>query len=157
MNIGVFSALFILLCVSAGYPETAPSGSSSVLYEDEFGFTGDLNGRMPVTTTGSSAWTSANFEANGSSVAATVPFRTAYLPFMPREGFIYTLSASLSIGTNASSWVSLGFNSPSPNTNLEFSGDGGIGTVILRNSGQVHWFPGPGSHGLSSIPVADDL
>ncbi len=99
----------------------AGAASASTIYFDNFsGSTapGTLNGAAPTVTTGSATWTADSLWSEGGYINSGSSARlSAYLPFTPVAGHIYTLSAGLEVTkeTNPSDtgtgdyWFALGF------------------------------------------------
>lgn len=132
----------------------ALSSQAAIIYSDDFNFTGNLNGRTPTETTGGATWTADGtiWTSDGNSVTPGAPTRTAYLPFVPQTGMIYELSARMSNASGGTGiWVSLGFNqNAAPDVAANFTGNAGIGTVILRDNGNNQMYAGPAVSGASS-------
>lgn len=97
--------------------------ASTVLYSDDFsGLSTDvLTGTTPDTTIGANTWTArdttnTSFRADGSiaGTSGTTAQNTgsAFLPFSPTVGYIYTMDVRLSqpTGTVAAEWASIGFS-----------------------------------------------
>ena len=148
-----------------------------VIYYDHFdGPEGaGLNGTVPQITTGGAAWVAgSNFDADG-----TIMFEnsgmgdSAYLPFVPREGHVYTLSATIIalvspyrtiIGTN--DWVGVGFTESNEDPGSRFFDDNGtrnpVYWAMTRTSdagSNDQTFVGPGeADSLDSATLsADDI
>src|SRR4051812_30250778 len=107
--------LSVVLC---GATTAIIRADNTILYQDSFTATGDLNGRAPETATnsfgasGTALW-GTNFGAwtvNGSEaeVNTTGGQRGAWLSFTPQTGHIYTLSTDLnpiSSGSSTGHWL----------------------------------------------------
>jgi hypothetical protein len=130
------------------------SSQAATIYSDDFNFTGTLNTRTPTETTGGAQWVSSDtiWTANGSSLSPGAATRSAYLPFVPQSGMIYELTARMSNADSTSTnWISLGFNAnAAPEVTANFTGNNGIGTVILRENGQNQTYSGPAVGGVGS-------
>lgn len=143
-----------IISTLAGGALLSVSSQAAIIYQDDFNFTGSLNGRTPTQTTGGATWTSSDtiWTADGSSLNPGVATRTAYLPFQPQNGMIYELTARMSnASSNNANWISLGFNqNEAPGITTNFTGSEGIGTVILRENGQNQTYSGPNVSGVGS-------
>jgi hypothetical protein len=99
----------------------AGAASASTIYSDNFSGSstpGTLNGAAPTVTTGSATWTADSLWSDSGYINSGSSARlSAYLPFTPVAGHIYTLSAGLEVTkeTNPSDtvagdyWFGLGF------------------------------------------------
>jgi hypothetical protein len=120
-------------------PEPSP-----VVYEDSFTRSGYLNGTAPdVANTGGATWTTAHpyWTTNGSEATAeTGPVTAnAFLPFVPEEGKVYTLSMDLvsDITWDTNSWAMFGFTNSNATADhsLWNAADASISTYY-RNTAQ---------------------
>ena len=133
------------------------SAQAAIIYQDDFNFSGSLNGRTPNQTTGSN-WTAfGTWTGNGASITPGEANRSAYLPFVPQSGMIYELTAGMSNASgSATTWISLGFSeSGTPPSNNNFT-SGGIATVILRDNSLNQTYAGSGvanSSGSLNFPT----
>lgn len=141
------------------------SSAATVIYADDFNFTGGMNGRTPTITTGGATWNTVvsaadAWSGNGSSVNSTTAVRSALLPFTPEDGYIYELSVKMSgasTGTS-SNWISVGFGLPTSTTSGNFTSgapNGGNGTMILRENGNYGSFTSRGgTNSITGTPSA---
>ncbi len=125
------------MMVSAGLAGTA---SATVIYQDSFtgsSTLGSLNGAKPTIDTGNATWTAPSSGSYGFSDSGyfsasqnTTRYVTAFLPFVPTAGEVYTLSASFDITSLASAsndygaWAGLGFMTASPTPGSGWDGGG---------------------------------
>ncbi len=161
LAITAFAAAALAL---AGLASTA---SASIIYQDSFDRTGALNASTSAPTdTNNATWTAASLISTSTTSGgyANLPsntWGTAYLPFTPVNGNIYTLIASLNpITGTTTNWLAFGFltagnvNTSTPNMGawiglLErdnrgsqvFNGDGGSanGPTSPNNPGYTTW------------------
>jgi len=90
---------------------------TNILYQDQFtGTSGALNGRTPDTVAmsgnawrGGSAWTAGNIGGVNEATAPAGSYQDAFLPFVPVQGCVYTLSATLDDLGGDGNWLALGF------------------------------------------------
>ncbi len=115
------AAVAFTIAAVAGLDGTA---SAAVIYQDSFNRTGALNGSTPSPTDSNSAtWTAPSSSSYASTTGGQASFNgsdrvTAYLPFTPVSGNIYTLTASLDPGNSGNgNWLGFGFFT-SPTTTL---------------------------------------
>ncbi len=119
------AAFAAVACI--GLASTA--SASTIIYQDNFGGTSStpLNGATPTTDNGtSSTWTAttngtnSSFYDNGSASETSAAGALGYLNFMPVSGYIYTLSATLSLPTSSAdtnsnetnwNWFAVGYAS----------------------------------------------
>ena len=95
----------------------AASVNAGVIYEDSFTRSDLVNGTSPdVVNTGGATWTAApdwNTYVDGTTAKTTTggARASAYLPFTPAAGYIYTLSMDLVVDEtyDSNSWLALGF------------------------------------------------
>jgi hypothetical protein len=129
------SSLFrplILIC----FLVASTSQAENIYYDNFDGPAGmELNGSIPDVTSGGETWVAGgNFSADG-----TITFDnssmgdSAYLPFVPQDGYIYELSAKIdsrpssyrgSAGVN--DWIALGFTLYNESPELRFFDDSGV-------------------------------
>jgi hypothetical protein len=145
------------------------ASASTVIYADDFNFSGAMHGRTPTTTTGGATWntlvttTTPNtdpWSGNGTSVNSSTDIRSAMLPFTPVDGYIYELSVKMSGASTATSskWISVGFGLPDATTSGNFTSvapNGGNGTMILRENGAYGSFTTRGgTNNITGTPAA---
>ena len=145
----------------------AHPASAVVIFQDDFsGGAGDLNGLAPTTRPGSETWTAAPiFNADGSvDRPASINQGSMTLPFVPQNGFIYNLDASLTGVNGNGNWLALGFSNgqSSDGVSDRFITDDvvGIAWMLLRgdtssNTNQVHLGTGAlgvGNGGIGATP-----
>ncbi len=129
----IFFALVIALAVG-------DRSAADTLYYDNFDGPADvnLNGLAPDITIGSNVWVAgADFDANGAIVWDGNGFGdSAYLPFSPADGYIYTLSATIDVysGPNVpdNNWVAVGFTPSNAVPDARFFNDAG-------NRNPIYW------------------
>jgi autotransporter-associated beta strand protein len=111
-----------------GLATNAVRAQTYTLLSDDFSRTGVLDGS--TTTTGNAAWiANANVSTDGVQASTLDQNQNAYLPFTPKAGFIYTLTAKLNATeTPGDSWGAFGFSG-----GTDTSGNG--------------WFPGSPAYG----------
>ncbi len=113
------------LAVTALAGLVGPASASNIIYQDSFGGSstlGTLDGAAPTTGSMGVTWAAPSSNTYGfsdsgytSASATTTRYATAYLPFTPVTGEVYTLSASFNITGLASAsndygaWMGLGF------------------------------------------------
>lgn len=89
------------------------TATAVIIYYDDFNRTGALNGSSPDITTGGATWTAPSgfttSTGGGGQVDTGNPDGTAYLPFVPEWGYVYTLRAELNGSLDGGSWAGLGF------------------------------------------------
>jgi uncharacterized sulfatase len=102
--------------------------AQTTLFSDDFsGGTGNINSLAPDVRPGSETWTASPvFNADGSVDRPTSSNQGSMtLPFIPANGFIYTLDASFSGVTGDTDWLAFGFangQSATSTTNDRFVG-----------------------------------
>lgn len=130
---------FLIHCVNVVHPSPLHSFHETIaLHSEDFaGPANNLNGMTPDVTTTAANWTApttAVFSGDGSLSGTTSS--TAHLPFSPQHGFIYTLTATIEMGTTGgTSWAAFGFLRTSPGTGEIHTGApaGGIVWALTRN------------------------
>lgn len=100
------------------------------------------NGTTPDITTNGAVWVGgANFDAD---VTVTYPAGdatmgdSAYLTFVPQDGFVYRLSAKVDSRksvprNNANDWIGIGFTQSNASPELRFFDDSGV------NNNPIYW------------------
>jgi hypothetical protein len=113
-----------------------------ILYYDDFdGPAGaDVNGTTPDITTDGAVWSAGpNFDADGTVTYDNSSMGdSAYLPFVPQDGFIYRLSAKIDtrvspFRNNANDWIGIGFTQSNASPELRFFDDSGV------NNNPIYW------------------
>jgi hypothetical protein len=150
---------------------------AATIYSDNFdGGTVVINDTTPDTTTAGAKWVAnENWKADGSiaQVANTSADHSAFLPFTPESGKIYTLTATLSQPTGTTNgagramWAAIGFTNDTlgtadgNNTESFFAGDNAASPLVLwrpdygsPGNGRAVSFTGMGTTGASNIAVA---
>jgi hypothetical protein len=145
--------VWLVLCAAAA--------SGAVIYEHHFNGSRQvsLNGLAPDT--GQSVWIAhSDWRADGTAGS----YSSATLPFVPRTGAVYRLSARLTEVTGNGDWLALGFaagSSTSRGTNSDRFIEGATagGPWMLRRGDQAaapdQAFTGPGTVGGADIPTLD--
>ncbi|MGH9345123.1 MAG: hypothetical protein ACRD19_15355, partial [Terriglobia bacterium] len=135
-----------------------PLGHAQLIYSNTFnGGTTNINQSTPTVATddagaaSSAIWKDA---ANSTMLYANGTVNTAegdsdLLPFTPENGYIYTLTASVTFSGNPGSWVGLGFAEDywypgDGEAQFNESGVNGYDWAILNeSSGNLQYFSGP--------------
>ena len=144
------------LAVACLLSPVGPASAATIYFDPLDGSSSsNLNGTKPEdrggTGTGNN-WNAASlFDADGSVASGS---GSAWLPFTPQSGFIYTLSADVETteGGEDDDWISLGYAS-SELTDEPFYDTGGYGTILLRESGSGTSFRGEETAGGDSLGV----
>lgn len=88
-------------------------------------------------------------DANGSDNTTTGD--SVLLPFTPENGYVYTLTASVTFSGNPTSWVGAGFaeyynyTGTTPARFADSGVEGANWAILTESSGNVQWFAGPGT------------
>jgi uncharacterized sulfatase len=111
----------------AGLGISLAVAQTTILSDDFSGGTGNVNSVAPDVRPGSETWTASPiFNADGSVDRPTSSNQGSMtLPFIPANGFIYTLDASFSGVTGDTDWLGFGFangQSPTSTTSDRFVG-----------------------------------
>jgi hypothetical protein len=122
-------ALVLLLALATGNQ----AGIHTIYYDNFDGLSGtDLNGTTPDITTGGATWVAgADFDADGKyTFPGDNMGDSAYLPFVPADGFVYTLAAKIDTRksiprNNANDWMALGFTQSNDQPDRRFFDDNG--------------------------------
>lgn len=124
----------------------APAARATLIYSDPLnGGDVTLDATSPEDRSGVGAadWVANSaFRANGNVTDAEAE-SSAWLPFTPESGFLYTLSAKVNVTAGDTSWITLGFAefNDSDETYWE-NGINGYGTLMKRDNGTVRINPG---------------
>ncbi len=126
----------------------AAVSSAAMIYFDDFAdMEGSLDERTPPVTTDNASWDSYGYlsDAGDDFLRVNSQPRSAFLPFSPTSGFLYTYSVQLGhTGGTGTSWAAMGFNlNDSGGTTQQFNDNNGLGVVALRQSGNFQWWAGP--------------
>ena len=144
--------------------------AATLIYQDDFSGSGstNLNGLAPDTATGllggsaGATWL-ANpiFKADGTSSLATASAGSAYLPFSPVSGYVYTISIDIGVtGYDTDHWAAISLVNGTPSTGQAFHGlsnANSYATIGRRDSGYsgnnlLRW-QGPKNGGTNSHVV----
>jgi hypothetical protein len=125
-----------------------------LFYQDEFsGAAAALNGRMPDTVDQiAGTWIASpywNVDGNGEAAVQAIGGQNAFLPFVPAQGYIYTLSASMDDPSSGISWICMGYTAYAYTATF-FPYLGAVGWQAVMPDGgpyQDNYFPGPGAAG----------
>lgn len=138
-------AAFLGLVISFA---TAPAATiySETFSDGSVGTPSLLDGSTPDVTTGGATWSASLWEENGSTarITSAVDFGTddsAFLPFTPGAGNVYTLSATATVPVGGSgSWVALGFADTNITSGQPFWANGTAPWMLYRQSSEVTSF-----------------
>jgi hypothetical protein len=127
--------------------------ASTNVYGDNFTGSGSLNGRMPDSAGAPNQWIAApTWTVSGAQTAATAPYISAWLPFVPQPNRVYTLSATIGVAGNDGDWIALGFYDGSPALPGYVLSDPIVGWMLHRNIQTAYsdsYFIGPSTGGVS--------
>jgi hypothetical protein len=134
----------VALLAAAGSAQASPI----TIYSDTLTGTGALGGVAVATSSGTAGgtsgatWAAGDWikTAGGAESTTSGVGQSAWLPFTPQTGYIYTLTANLSSSND--SWTTLGF-SPTATTTGNFWGNS-IDWVLATNGGDRRFHAGPG-------------
>ncbi|MDF1739370.1 MAG: VCBS domain-containing protein, partial [Verrucomicrobiales bacterium] len=125
--------------------------SDGVIYADDFSGSGALSGATPDTAPGADAWTSSGlWNADGTKTGNGTG--SAWLPFSPDSGKVYTLSADVNPDLSASGdWMAIGFGGLVPasmdTTQFQAGGNNGAAWMLFRENDEsgsvIQTFGGP--------------
>lgn len=124
--------------------------SAATIFQDTFSDTGALNGSAPDVTTGGATWSASGWQQDGTIAGrSTSGADSAWLPFAPDSGLVYTLTAVMGQETAGSvllsgSWMAIGFSAS--NTTSTFFGD-------PNNTSPWALHRAPGSHSATPNEV----
>ncbi len=142
---------------------SAIAAHADVLFSDNFdGASTPLHGTTPDTTLADAAWVSADWLADGTIAVGSgnAADHSAFLPFVPLPGNIYTLTATMTqpSGGDATGWVAIGFTRFSATSGSFWANDAAPwmlwrpGTASSPN--EVASFRGPQTGGALSVGTA---
>lgn len=147
-----------LLLVSSGI-----AAHADVLFSDNFGgTTAPLHGSTPDATLGDATWASAAWRADGAVAAdsSSAADHSAFLPFAPLPGNIYTLTATKTqpSGGMNSGWIGVGFTGGSATT-ASFWANDATPWMLWRpqdasSPNQVSSYLGPQTGGVLTVGTA---
>ena len=135
-------------------------GNAQIIYSNAFnGGASSINVRPPTTSTNYAGATSSAWWTVEDSVAGTSYLyqngtigtneNTSLLPFTPEDGYVYTLTASVTVPTmTAGKWITLGFAATNPPLNTDSDSrfgstyvSGNPWTYLTEGSGGDFFFP----------------
>lgn len=128
-----FTGLCLAILAALGF---STASAQTKIYSDNFdGGTGNIHGLAPDIRPGTETWiASPVFNANGSvdrASSGTTGRGSMTLPFVPVDGFIYTLDASFTGVTGDTDWLALGFaQGQSSGTNSTDRFDAASGSMV---------------------------
>jgi hypothetical protein len=137
-------------------------GNAQTIYSKTFsGGAVNINQKAPtVATDNAGGASSVNWRDAGSAnmlyangIVNTTPGDSVRLPFTPEDGYVYTLTASVTFSGNPGSWIGAGFAQYyavpcTGNAQFNQSGINGYDWAILTEStGSVQYFAGPSTTG----------
>jgi hypothetical protein len=94
------------------------------IYSDDFSGSSitDLNGQAPDIRPGSETWTTHSLWKADGAIGVTSADANCFLPFVPINGKVYTLSLTVDVTSGGDNWFAFGFT-PVIQTNQIFSGN----------------------------------
>jgi len=147
--------LMIAALASALFAGNASAASLITIYNHSFGGSSGsgLNDIVPDTASGSFGSTDAKwaaddnfYKADGQLLTGGNGGRSAYLPFVPEAGYVFTLEVSMSVVATGTNWLSLGF-SKDQDTQIHPAwnpGHLGWAWMLARGNNDGAAFVGPG-------------
>ena len=127
--------------------------SPGFIYSETFSDVGALHGSTPDVTTGGATWTASDWEENGTTgtiavVNSSGEDDSAFLPFTPVTGNVYTLSATMTVpsGGQGTGWAAIGFAATNTTTG-SFWANNTAPWILYRPDTNVDSFLGPGTGG----------
>jgi hypothetical protein len=136
--------------------------AQTILYQDTFQDTNNsLNGQAPTTAvsafgaSASATWSGGRTEFTESTSINVLSITNTsgnieYLTFTPQSGLVYTLSATVtndfSNGGDSDNWMAFGFIT-NTGSQIYSSGSGGAPWILLKPTGVVEAYGGPGTAG----------
>lgn len=145
-------------CVLAalGLVLAGQASASILLYSDDFSgsATDPLHGTTPTTTIGTNTWNAATgWRADGTNPSSNTGGQSAFLPFSPSAGFVYTLTATLDQPTG-NTWAALGFVDQGIATDaFNAATNNPAPWMLYRTNGNVDALSGPGTTGVRSFDI----
>ena len=154
----------------------AGAASAGTIYQDSFSGSssvGSLNGATPTQTTNGATWTSDGTYgwADNGSIATTSSVAdsaySAYLPFTPSSGEIYTLTAQsvnitapadpagTTIGGATTPWMGIAFNVGAPPTNNQILDTNSAALIEYYGLPVGIHFGGPGGNNAAQYADSD--
>ncbi len=152
LNTRAVCAVVVFLAVT-GLSVTA--ARAAVIYADDFdGGNAFLQGKAPDVRHGGETWQAndnGRFRADGRVVAGGKQ-DAVLLPFTPRAGNVYTLSATVDTTAGGSDWIALGFCEKKRNVNFSDTSFGYGWILIRKNRGAEgsQTFTGSGGRGVEA-------
>ena len=160
-------ARWVFVCLWLVAVTSNPLLASDVLFHETFaGVEGDpgapLHGTTPDIALGDATWAAAEWLADGTieTNTSSAADHSAFLPFVPLPGNIYTLSATMTQPTGGlnSGWVAIGFTGGQTTTG-EFWANDAAPWMLWRPSdatsaNEVASFLGPQTAGMASLGTA---
>ena len=141
----------------------AASTRADLLYSDNFdGTSAPLHGTTPGISLGEAGWTAAEWRADGTIATSnsSAADHSAFLPFVPLPGNIYTLTATMTqpSGGMSSGWIAIGFTGAAA-THAEFWSNNAAPWMLWRpdnasSPDEVVSFLGPQIAGPQSLGTA---
>jgi len=140
-------------CQTNATVSTAPAW----IYLEMFSGSGDLNGADPDIRPGSETWTASLWQQDGTIAYLGDRADSAWLPFTPQSGRVYTLAATVDAVTtsvnSSGSWTALGFGNDSDTTTFFAPPNNTAPWVLYRATetpDQIVTWTGPGATGNES-------
>ena len=131
-----------------------PVRAITTIFADDFSGVAGLNGSMPDIRPAAETWTaSTDWQANGTtaSVASTSEDDSAFLPFTPLPGKIYTLSATLQQptgGNSTAAWAGIGFAAGNNTGGFATGANNPSPWMYFPRSALIRTVNGPGNTGI---------
>jgi hypothetical protein len=161
---GISAVFAVLIGALAASTPSALAAGETVIYQDTFNRSGNLNGSSPTIQSGANTWSS-NGDAddwtasttNGGQITTTAVSgnRNAFLPFVVASGNVYTYSVYMNNTSGVTNWLAIGFPIAANNATANFYGNppNPIGWMGMRGntSSQNFRYLGPGLGGTANI------
>jgi len=132
---GKLMGLALAAGMALGMAGTA-SAAAIILYQENFDGSGSLDSKTPSSFTSGAhgipsapTWSSSGFQQNGS--VGSGGSGGALLPFVPENGWIYTLEVTLQTSASGTDWISVGFRNATSTTS---------GANARATNGGLAWF-----------------
>jgi hypothetical protein len=121
------------------------------IYSDDFSGSSstDLNGQAPDTRPGSETWTSHSLWKADGAVGTANASANSFLPFVPTNGKVYTLSLTVDVTAGGDNWFAFGFTQYNlTNSNFAQTGVNAMPWMLERAGGganglQTYAYGGP--------------